>query len=316
MFLRGRRHCGGRKNELVFLTTCGPAATFDPKIVGPDGIWYFDDDTTISAASGAEISKTFAAEGLHRAVYRPASGGLAAITAINCDTDLLTSISPSLKRCTRLITLSSYNNSSLSIGGIVPPNIITFYGNFVPFSVDTAEIPNATAIDCGSTLFGPVSNFSRSAINITCASSRLTGSLADLPVTIRKFYNYNNTYLSSGSISHAIDSRDIQVHNMGWLTADVDVVLLSVSDAIWANPGHFTYATLVLQIGGTNEAPSGTIGAATTSPLVTPGAGNSDADWLWVAGVSEHYPVSGCAAVYYMRNNVGHAWAVTITGEA
>ena len=68
--------------ELVFWTTCGPTTTFDPKITGVAGTWFFDDGTALDAASGSPISKTFAAEGLHRAVFRPASGGLAAITFI------------------------------------------------------------------------------------------------------------------------------------------------------------------------------------------------------------------------------------------
>jgi len=103
---------------------------------------------------------------------------------------------------------------------------------------------------------------------------------------------------------------------MGWLADDVDLVLKSISDAIHLNVNHFTYATPSLQIGGTNAAPGGTAAAATTSPSVTPGDGNSDSDWLWDAGAGKHKALTGMAAIYVMRNCAGHSWTVTATGVA
>ena len=77
------------------------------------------------------------------------------------------------------------------------------------------------------------------------------------------------------------------------LTADVDLVLLSIANAIVADAAHFTYATPVINIGGTNEAPSG-IYQAPTGPGGT--------------------PTSGLEAVWIMAHNTGHAWVVTFTG--
>jgi hypothetical protein len=99
---------------------------------------------------------------------------------------------------------------------------------------------------------------------------------------------------------------------MGWLTADVDLVLKSISDAIHVDAGHFTYATPVLNIGGTNQAPSHLDGWI--DPLITPGAGNSDAHWEWDAGAGKHKAISGGAAIWAANHCAGHPWAITFNG--
>ena len=271
-----RRRSGGNSNFLTFWTTCDNTSTFDPKITGVDGIWRFDDGSVLVGTSGVEIFKTFASGGLHWAKFYPGVGGLAAITRIDANTDLLTSIW-GIEKIPVLVYLSLSVNADLVMSLASVPQSTTLY-----------------ARDC----------------------NHLFGSVAQLKNGCQTVHIYRSPSILPGSISHLTTIGYLRLDDLGWLAADVDTVLLSASNAIWANLGHFTHVAPSLLIGGTNAAPSGTIGAATTSPLVTPGAGNSDADWLWVAGVSEHYPVSGCAAVYYMRNNVGHAWAVTITGEA
>ena len=240
-------------NSLVFWTTCGPATTFDPKITGVAGTWFFDDGTALAAASGAEISKTFAAEGLHRAVYRPASGGLAAITAIDANTDLLTSVWGIEK-------ISALSFLSLSINaGLV---------------ISLASIPPTT------TLYARDCNY-------------ISGSLSQLKDGCQTVYLYRSPSVLPGSISHLTTIRELGVYTLGWLTADVDVVLLSIANAIVADAAHFTYATPALQIGWNNEAPSGTYQAPT-------GPGGT--------------PTSGLEAVWIMTHNTGHTWTVSATG--
>ena len=146
----------------------------------------------------------------------------------------------------------------------------------------------------------------------------LTGDLSSLSAMtgMKNLYLYSDPLIGSASVASLVAIQDIRIYDLGWLAADVDIVLLSISDAIHADVNHFTYATPSLQIGGTNEAPGGTAAAATTSPLVTPGSGNSDSDWEWDAVAGKHKALTGMAAIYIMRNNTGHVWTVTATGVA
>ena len=337
-----RRRSGGNSNVLTFWTTCDNTSTFDPKITGVDGIMRFDDGSVVAVASGVEVSKTFASGGLHWAKFYPGAGGLAAITAIDCNTDRVTAIN--MRGLTGCKEFLAYTNAGLVMRVSDFPAGLTYasFGGDPLLTGDLSDLPTGltTAFFYGDPLLtgdlsdllaglayahfgndplltGDLSDLPAELITAAFYSDPLlTGDLADLPAGLTYAAFYSDPLLEAASIAHLTKIQLIQIYSMGWLTADVDVVLLSIANAIVADAAHFTYATPALQIGGTNEAPSGTIGAATTSPLVTPGAGNSDADWLWVEGVSEHCPVSGCAAVYYMRNNPGHAWTVTITGEA
>ena len=144
----------------------------------------------------------------------------------------------------------------------------------------------------------------------------LTGDISTLPVGLEYAYFYSDPLLTAGSVSTLTLIRNLRLYSIGWNAASIDIVLLSISNAIHANVNHFTYATPSLQIGGTNAAPGGTPAAATTSPLVTPGSGNSDTDWQWDAGAGKHKALTGMAAIWIMRNNTGHAWTVTATGVA
>lgn len=275
MSLRGRRHGGGRKNELVFLTTCGPATTFDPKITGVDGVWFFDDGTTLAAASGVEISKTFASGGLHWAKFYPGVGGLVAITRIDADTDLISSITNIEK--TRVNRISLYSNASMAFNVDKIP-----YCTFMTFAV------------CGASVICNISALNRASTWVELPGNSVYGSLSDLPSTVQSAFLYSTKgYIIADSIAHLVNIRDIRIYSMGWLTADVDLVLLSIANAIVADAAHFTYATPVINIGGTNEAPSG-IYQAPTGPGGT--------------------PTSGLEAVWIMAHNTDHAWVATFTG--
>lgn len=285
MSLRGRRHGGGRKNELVFITTCGPTTTFDPKITGVGGgVWYFDDGTTLAAASGVEISKTFATEGLHRAVFRPASGGLAAITAMVCNSDAITAIH-SLRRLPNLSILAPHTNPSLS--------------------VNIADVPNATSINLsgGTLAMGNINSLNRRLTYFAgTASPGLYGCVSDFPVTVETIVVSLSAGVLAGSISHLVALRDAQANSVGWLTADVDTVI----DSMWAARANYTYATPALQIGGTNQAPSGNV----IAPI-------EGADWhqdgaTWI-------PLTTGAKAYDLAKNVNSEtrtalWSITYTG--
>ena len=225
-------------HSLVFWTTCGPTTTFDPKITGVAGTWFFDDGTTLEAASGAEISKTFAAEGLHRAVYRPV-GGLAAITAIDFNTDLVTAIST--RGLTGCKEFRAYTNAGLVMR------------------------------------------------------------ISDLPAGLTVASFGGDPLILPASIAHLTKIQDIRIYSMGWLTADVDTVI----DSMWAARANYTWATPTIQIGGTNQAPTGNV----TAPV-------EGADWhqdgaTWI-------PLTTGAKAYDLAKDVNsegfNKWTITYTG--
>lgn len=293
------------RQELIFWTTCGPATTFDPKITGVDGVWFFDDGTTLDAASGVEISKTFATDGLHRAVYRPTLGGLGSVTKLDCNTDAITSII-SINRLRSLTELTIYTTGGmwpiLNISDI--PKVIKYSGN----NGSGSYIP----------LAGPISALSRSMTDIAAMRDPyILGPLSDFPATMKNVNLSECLGIESSSVASLTAIRTLYVEDCNWLEEDVDAVLLSISDAIHANAAHFTYATPILHIGGSgataNAAPSGQIDIDTVDPATTPGNGNSDTNWEWDAGANKHKAISGMAAIYRMKNNTGHVWTVTYT---
>lgn len=291
MSLRGRRHGGGRKNELVFLTTCGPATTFDPKITGVAGTWFFDDGTTLAASSGSEISKTFATDGLHRAVFRAGTGGLAAITDITINADLISGdVTSQILKCANLGSLTAFQNTSL----------------YADLSVIMARCSKLVSLTCGgSKFFGGLSIFSSlpmTKIDLNYCSL-VTGSVSELPVSVLTVILYNSANITSGSLAHLISARQIDLRSIPWLTADVDTVI----DSIWAARANYTYATgPSLQIGGTNQAPTGNV--------IAPEEGDD-----WHLDGATWIPLTSGAKIWDLAKNVNSeartaAWTITYTG--
>jgi len=158
-------------------------------------------------------------------------------------------------------------------------------------------------------------------------NSGIVGTLADVPSTITAYlkliscvgisgsidqldtptaqivYLYSNTGITSGSVAGLVAIRDLRVHSMGWLTADVDTVI----NSMWAARANYTYATPALQIGGTNQAPTGTVGAPVEG-----------ADWH--EDTPGHWtPLTAGAKIYDLAKNVNSevrtaAWTITYTG--
>lgn len=97
----------------------GSASLFDPVITGPAGTWFMDDGQTFEVASAANISwngfsgYTWKTAGPHRAVFRPAAGGLAAITGIDSNSDLLSGNMKNLYKCVNLTSLKLQTNPAL-----------------------------------------------------------------------------------------------------------------------------------------------------------------------------------------------------------
>jgi hypothetical protein len=147
-------------------------------------------------------------------------------------------------------------------------------------------------------------------------ATSFTGSLDEFPATMWILYIYANTAgrITAAPIEKYTQMREFKLYSLGWSSANVDTVLLSASDAVWDDLEHYIYgqegAGPSLRIDD-NAVPGGSAGADTTSPMTTPGSGNSNSDWSWDAGVGAHKALTGKAAVYYLKHLVRHTWTIT-----
>lgn len=297
--------------ELVIVENNAAGGVFDPAIntaVSTTILWQSSDGyVTATTGTSHALSYTVPANGPRRWVIR-CTAGLRAITRINSSIDGIVSDYPvALRRCNNLTSIIMFTNSGAKA---MLKDIARYF-------------PCLTAIVCGgSGVVGQLSDLGSLPILICDINFTpgLTGSLAGLGSATQKMILYSCPNLTPSSIAGYQDITEMQFQNNGWNQAGVDTVLLSISDAIHANTNHFTYAKPSIQIGGSggtaNAAPGGTASAATTSPLTTPGSGNSDNDWQWDAVAGKHKALTGMAAIYVMRNNTGHVWTVTATGIA
>lgn len=278
MISRSHRRCGGEsKNSFTLVENNNTGEVFDPTIttsVSTTLVWSSSNGYSTVTTGTTHDVSYTAPANGPRRWTITCAAGLSAIKTLDMNTDKLERIDISLLRS--LAEARAYINASLSMSLRDLPIGLTYASFF--------------------------------------SDLLLTGDIADLPIGLTNAYLNNNPFLTAGSVSGLTKITDLRVYSIGWDAESVDTVLLSISDAIHADPTHFTYATPSLQIGGSNLAPGGTPAAATTSPLTTPGSGNSDSDWEWDAVAGKHKALTGMAAIWVMRNNTGHVWTVTATG--
>lgn len=259
-----------------------------------DGFQYTTPSGTSHALSwNGFAGYTFRTPGPHKCTVS-CQGGLGMITAIDCHLDTISKV----KNFDKMASLATC---------VIDTNTVYLQLSLIPRSVTYIK-----SYDCQPGFSGVISQCPTRLTywnNANCSS--ITGSIGDLPVTLETGYFQACTGITPASISHLTAIRDIRIYSMGWSSANADTVLLSISDAIHADVNHFTYVTPSLQIGGTNGAPSGSY----VDPLVTPGSGNSDSNWLWDAGAGKHKALTGLAAIWVMCHNTGHVWTVTCTGS-
>lgn len=288
--------------NLEMVTASGPATgTFDPSFTTSFSTTMtidYGDGVVETSAPGTShaFSHTYAVLGTWRAVVRCAAG-LGAITGIDISDDLITSIKNLLK-CTKLVTFAPFKNANLNYPiNLIPKSVTYILGGYH-----------------NNTVMGSLQDLPPLAISIqlqVCAG--VFGTFANLLAASQTVYLYSGPAIPAASIAHLVAIRDLRIYSMGWSSANVDTVLLSASDAVWANEDNFSYTAPSLQIGGTNPAPGGSSGADTTDPMTTPGSGNSNTDWQWDAGKSAHKALTGKAAVYYLTHLATHQWAITYT---
>jgi hypothetical protein len=236
----------------------------------------------------------FKTAGPHVVKYR-ARGGLRLVTVVDLQADAITLVK-GISKCNRMINIANYSNTyAIPLSDLA--STVTIIGGET-FTGDLSSLLNKQIkiqpVFRQSPISGSIAGFSVATIFTLFSNVNVTGSLTDLGVLLQTGYFYGDIGITAASIAHLVAIRDLRIYSMGWLTADVDLVLMSVSEAILVNPAHFTYATPSLQIGGTNQAPSGIYQAP--------------------SGVGGH-AVSGLEAIYAMVHNTGNAWSVTCTGS-
>jgi hypothetical protein len=279
----------------------GSSSLFDPTFttsVATQIEYKFDDGFSYVTPLGTShalywngfAGYSFRSAGPHKCTIT-VRGGLGLVTGIDCNADAVINI----KNAKRLSNVSSYSIQSNPSMIICETDMSLIY-TYLNIAINTF------------TSIGIVS-LSRILISLYAAGSGIYGSLANLPPTIQNAQMHVSTTVSAASISYLVAIRDLRVYSMDWLTAEVDLVLLSISDAIHANVNHFTYATPALNIGGTNQAPSHLDGWI--DPLITPGTGNSDDHWEWDAAAGKHKAISGGAAIWAANHAAGHPWTIT-----
>ena len=323
MLFWSRRRRESRWDYFTVIENNLAGEVFDPTIttVLPTTIAWISSDgyALVTIGTTHNVSYTVPADG-PRTWNIFCSSGLNNIQSFDMNTDKVVHIDVSL--LLYATSMTAHTNASLVMALTDLPVGLT-YAHFASDSLLTGDISTLPVgleyahFSDDPSLTGDISTLP---VGLTTAyfysDPSLTGDISTLPVGLKYASFYSDPLLTAGSVSTLTLIRDLRLYSIGWNAASVDTVLLSISNAIHANVNHFTYATPSLQIGGTNAAPGGTPAAATTSPLVTPGSGNSDTDWQWDAGAGKHKALTGMAAIWIMRNNTGHAWTVTATGVA
>lgn len=279
MSLRGRRHGGGAA-RLVMITASGPlTGTFDPSITTATSTTITCDygDGTSETLTGTthNFSHTYAALGNWRAVFRGVP--LHAITAIYAGSDVITGLA-NLRRLTALQYLSLWGNPAYTL-----------------YLSDVSKSALSITANALTKCEGSLAQLGTIYTTLELDGTAIIGSLADLCALSQTIKIFGCTGITPASIAHLTAIRDLRIYSMGWDQAGVDLVLMSIGNAILADAAHFTYATPSIQIGGaTNAAPSGTYRAPS-------GPGGTI--------------TSGLEAIWVMVHNTGHVWTVTCTGS-
>jgi hypothetical protein len=307
MSLRERRHGGGVEDALKISYTGNGTATFDPSFTTNKSttmLLIANDNTVIQTAPGTSHAFSYIpATGPHTCKVMCAAG-LGAITAIDANTDALTSIKK-LNKCL-LNSVSNgcflYSNADLVMRiGDLPQSIVYLYLN------SDAKITGSL-----SQLPPLITYLFLKGLPL------ITGSLDQLPVTIQSSQLYWSDLITAGSISYLVSLASLDIRSMGigaagWNQASVDLVLKSVSNGLHTDINHFTAAAITLNIGGANQPPSHLDGYI--DPLIAPGTGNTDAHWEWDAGTSTHKAIAGGSAIWEMTHkSPAHLWTVTYNG--
>lgn len=294
-------------NKLIIYHNPLGALTFDPALttsVSTTVIWQTEAGITVTTGTNHALSYTPTAGA--KVCKVTVLAGLRAVTALDCQSDVITS----LKNLSKMVSCWNVNGNTNAFTSLEFPNSITRF-NFSSnpnLRINLAQINRSTSylqIGACPLVTGNLSDIPRNIVDWLVLNSDplLTGALSDLPDGCQYVYLYNDILISPASVAHLIAIRDLRIYSMNWTAqANTDVLL-----SAWGARANYTYASgIALRIG----APTGTPG---TEP---PAAGESNADWAWNAGTSRHDPLTGYAVIADLQTDFYSEgfkpWVVTI----
>jgi hypothetical protein len=202
----------------------------------------------------------------------------------------------------KMVTLNLASTSSAITGALadLPATMKTLHlaNNFSSTITGAlADLPATMASlrldSTSSAITGALSDLpaTMTTLRLYSTNSTITGALADLPAEMTTLHLHitNSTITGGASALAAVGIRDIQVQSLRLNQTTVDGILAR----LYADRALFTYATPSLNIGGTNDAPSG-------------------------AYTDEDPPTTGLGYVFELANdpeNEGfNTWSITYTG--
>ena len=215
---------------------------------------------------------------------------------------------------------SQYNNIwwEISDGAIVPVTSGAAI-NYTPTTpgarcvLKGVPISQITRLDGFSqNMVGDLTNFQiqtmRRMTSLHLYANQFTGDLSgwSIPASMTYLYLYANQFtISTTFAGMGAGMRDFRIQDNGMIAAHVDNVLWS----IWNARAGFTYATPTLNVGGSNQPPTGNV-------VAPPGGGASNSDWNWNGATYE--PLTGGAVIWDLAKDVNSEgfkkWAITYNG--
>jgi hypothetical protein len=192
----------------------GSSSLFDPKVTGVAGTWQGDDGESHSVASGADISKNgfsgdfFQSTG-HKMTFKPSSGKLSDITAIDANTDGIIGEIKNLHKCVNLTSLKLQTNPGLILN----------------LSQQSAKLVTLWAYGCGARIFGSIRHMTAlSAVNLRengVSSVQVDQWIGDLyankDIMAPGTANFNGTNLAPSAEAKA--QADELIATYGWTVA-------------------------------------------------------------------------------------------------
>jgi len=236
-----------RSRYIALTANVGAGGSFDPALTlsagAPTPMWTIIDGAGVTVWTGASITHVQTGAGDMQVTLGPASL-YPYITALDANTDGLKgtlTVGSFLGRLPNLTSLTLRTNASLVCSWRLAdlPAGMTYLSLYSTASTITGSLANLPA---GMTH-----------LNLDSTASTITGSLANLPAGM--------TYLNLGSTASTITGgatapvtlQNVQLQSTGRSQAQVDEIV----NCIYQRRAAFTFATPILNVGGTNAAPSG-----------------------------------------------------------
>lgn len=196
------------------------------------------------------------------------------VTELNFQSQSMTGEWPlsSLAKFTALTHLRAYSNAALNVTGSLAdaPSGLAYMHLGSTSSTITGSLADAPStlellylLNTSSTITGSLADLPAGMTQLHCYNtvSTLTGSIADLPagMTVLHCGSTSSNITGGATAMAAVGIREIRCDSSSTTQANIDNILAR----LYADRASFTYATPILNVGGTNPDPTGTYADAT-----------------------------------------------------